>query len=319
VGIVAWLRGNVSMLDHPQRALLAGRWPAHLELVHDLQTAHRAGYRRDDGSWGGWVQRLAEWEVGMLFLPMEAGSLNRALVETPWKPADLDSPTVPYVDADDPAFAGLIVEVIRQQGFVEVGPWQPSVGVYSGHGWRFDAVQTLGLGPDPAPGIRQSQFFRALNIPIASLRALLPVRRRSGDPRLAREFRACQRDLAYQEWVAFGQASLFRRLAVGALNGRAGQTQHPSTSMASDEPRPDSGPWNRCIADYLEGNLPAAIRALSLRTPHERYAAAMLKLEAGQTESARSDLEQIPAAETGTAVSIAADYWREQISLFERE
>lgn len=315
-GMIAWLEGNVRLLDHPQRALLGGRWSEHSELMDDLITSHRARFRRDDGSWGGWVSQVAEWNVEVLMVPAENRELHRALVATPWQPIDLDAPSVPYVSADDLSFASVVLASIGQQHFVETGAWQPTVDVYASHGWRFDPIEAVGLGPDPGAAIRQSRFFRALNIPMASLRALFPMRQLSTDRALKEEFWACQSELAYQEWVTFGQSSRFRTFLLEF---------HPNRSVRSNESHPwetldrpltpeESESWNRCAELYLSADLSAAAEALPRDRSDERYARAMIRLEAGETDRAIAELKPILTEGDDEGTTIAARYWLEQIS-----
>jgi hypothetical protein len=312
VGIVSWLWGAGSMVDHPQRALLAGRGRMHAALIDDLMGAHRARYRRDDGSWGGWLRTLADWKVDVLFLPMRATRLHRALVETEWRPADLDSPTVPYVFAEDPRFARVIFEVMRQQDFVETGPWQPAPLARDGHGWRYDAVDLVGLGPSPEPAIRQSRLFRSMRIPLASLRVLLPIRRRTRHRHLREEFRACQNELAHQEWVKFGNASRFRRLVEDALAADRNAAHPRAQEIATD-----SSSWNAAVELYLSGRLIEAIEVLPRHTPQQRYAAAMLWLELGDTGHARAEFKRVSPKRGGTVPAIAAAYWLRQSESFQ--
>lgn len=200
---------------------------------------------------------------------------------------------------------------MRQQEFVESGPWRPAPLGRNGHGWRYDAGNLVGLGPSPEPAIRQSQLFRSMRIPLASLRVLLPVRRRTRHRHLQDAFRACQNDLVDQERIKFGRASEFRRLVADALADR-------------DEARPrarhvatKTGPWKRTVELYLNGRLAEAIEALPRNNPQQRYAAAMLWLELGETEHARAEFERISRTSRGTVPAIAADYWLRQSKLFQ--
>jgi hypothetical protein len=319
VGTVAWALPAVRMADHPQRALVGGRQRLHAEVRGDILSSHRAAYRRDDGSWGGWVPQLAEWKTDFLFVPMEDVDLNRALVETPWQPIDLDAPTVPYVDADNEQFSGMIVEVLRQQAFVEVGPWQPTVEIYGGQGWRWDLLDAAGWGIDPAPAIRQSQLFRALDLPLASLRALLPVREHSTPRHLVQEFARCQEHLGYQEWLTFGRSSELRTRLVEILPDRQTDAERsdwmrPTPADGHTSPAPE---WAPALALYLEGRLPDAADALADDDPQQLYAAAMIWLEWGDSLRARQALDRVEQMTPDASLSIAVTYWRQQLEEFE--
>jgi hypothetical protein len=317
VGIVAWLDGDVTPADHPQRALLGGRTALHAALIEDLLGSHRARYRRDDGTWGGWVRQLADWNVEQLFVPAEQLPLNHALLRTPWKPADLDSPTIPYVSGHNLDFSQFILEAMQQQGFVEAGPWQPTLEIYAAAGWRSDLVAQLGGGPDPAPAILQSQLFRSLDLPLAALRALLPVRQQTQRPQLRREFRACQDDLVYQEWSRFGEASQFRRRIASTLNRDRAPAECPTwvTLIARDEADAAEA-WTRCIELYLQGRLTEAIHELPQETSQQQYAAAMLWLELGDSNRAIELLDRLLSTSQDQSLLIAAKYWRKELEPF---
>lgn len=316
-GIVAWLDGDVTPADHPQRALLGGRTALHAALIEDLLGSHRAGYRRDDGTWGGWVRQLADWNVEQLFVPADQLPLNRALLRTPWKPADLDSPTIPYVSGHDPAFSQFILEAMQQQGFVEVGPWQPTLEIYAAAGWRTDLIAQLGGGPDPAPAILQSQLFRSLDLPLAALRALLPIRQQTQRLQLRHELRACQNDLVYQEWSLFGEASQFRRRIASTLNCDPPPADTPPWLMPNAADEADAAEaWTRCIDLYLQGRLTEAIRELPQETSQQQYAAAILWLELGDSNRAIELFDRLLSTSQDQSLLIAAKYWRQELEPF---
>lgn len=317
VGIVTWLDGDVKLADHPQRALLGGRTQLHAAFIEDLLGSHRAGYRRDDGTWGGWVRQLADWNVEQLFVPAEQLPLNLALQRTPWKPADLDSPTIPYVSGHNLDFSQFILEAMQQQAFVEVGPWQPTLEIYAAAGWRSDLVAQLGGGPDPAPAILQSQLFRSLELPLAALRALLPVRQQTQRPQLRQEFRACQDDLVYQEWSLFGEASQFRRRIASTLNRDPPPADSPPWRMPNATDEADAAEaWTRCIDLYLQGRLSEAIHELPMETSQQQYAAAMLWLELGDSNRAIELLDRLLSTSQDQSLLIAAKYWRQELEPF---
>ncbi len=315
VGIVTWLNGGVTMADHPERALLGGRIAQHAALIQDFTGSHRARYRRDDGTWGGWVRQLDEWKVRRLFVPAEQLPFNRALLTTTWQPVDLDSPSIPFVSPLDPQFSEVVLETLQQRAFVEVGPWQPTAEIYSGGGWRFDLVELMGGGPDPAPAILQSQLFRSLDIPMASLRALLPVRQQTQHGPLAVEFRACQRDLAYQEWASFGEASEWRRRVVHAWT-TSSAADHESPWLKLSAGAVNNEAWQPAMEAYEKGDLVAAIQALPGQSPQQRYARGMLSLELGNSGAALAEFQSLLDAPSEPGLRVAAKYWVEQLTPF---
>lgn len=316
VGIVTWLDGNVQMVDHPQRALLGNRIESSTMLVKDLKGAHRAQYRRDNGSWGGWVRQLSDWEVSMIVIPFQMESVISELMRSPWQQVDLDSPGVPFISTNEPDYASYILEVGQQQGFVEFGPWRPTLDIYDGLGWRYDICELAGARTDPAPAIIQSKIFRAMNIPMTSLRALLPVRRGKLHGPLLDEFLACQVELAYQEWSSYGEASLFRRNIINTLSDSPGTRELPWMKLNTEEASLNSTARDRCIAYYLSGEISQAINALSGDSSSECFSRAMLQLELGETEPVLKELEQILQNKENDSLSIAATFWKQQVSQF---
>ncbi|QDU40959.1 hypothetical protein Mal4_53220 [Maioricimonas rarisocia] len=300
-GMVAWIGENLQLVDHPQRARLGGRWATHAGVVADIAGDHRAEYRRADGSWGGWRAQLAEWNVSLMAIP--AGSnLHEILSTTPWKSLDLDAPCIPYVSTNDLRFASLIVDVLRQQGFVEAGPWQPTLEIYDGHGWRIDLLQMLGLGIDPVPAVAQSRHFRALGLSMAAARALLPVAQTNHTTPVRREWLAVQKALAEQEEDTAGRVSPFRQAIV-------------ASATASNEPA-SSPLLTKVVEQYRQGRLQEALEQLTGSSAEEAYAAAMLRLELGDTITALARLEEVVANGNDRVLTILAQSWLQQIEPF---
>jgi hypothetical protein len=315
VGIITWLDRRAVMADHPQRALLAGRTAQHVALIDDFLGAHRAQYRRDDGSWGGWMPQLSRWNIEQLFVPAENQRLNLALLTTTWKPVDLDSPTIPFVSAHDSRFAAAVVEVLQQRGFVEAGPWKPTAELYATPGWRWDFVEALGGGPDPAPAILQSKLFRSLDIPMASLRALLPLRQQTRHWTLDAEFETCQRELAYQEWKQFGECTEWMQRVIRSLNHPRHRDQ--SSPWLTMIPNEEEAAWSPCLEEYRTGDLIEAISALpTALTPQQRYAAAMLRVELGDSVLALKELDTLLEITTDPGIVVAAKGWRQLLEPF---
>ncbi len=309
-GIAAWANTNSKLVDHPVRAILGGRAPLHAGIHRDLLWAHRAAYRLDDGNWGGWGRPFGAWQVEMLFLPDEADPLHRALLGTAWKPVKLDSPTVPYVSAERSRFDRAVVEVVLQQSFVETGAWQPTSEVYDSQGWRLDVWERLGLGPDVSPAIRLSRFFRAIQLPIAAVRALEPYRQ-TGVSSIEQEFLACQAALAFDEWITLGQVSLLRQ-AVLEAGGMELSVAGPwkTTSFNPDALSPE---WRAAVKEYCGGQTRTAAESLTGTSPEVQFARGMLWLECGEPSRAITEFEA--AIQAGTSkVSIAAKYWLTQLS-----
>ncbi len=304
-GMLAWQGSAVQVLDHPRRAWLGGRWQQHADFIADLKGAHRGAYRRADGSWGGWKPQADRWQVDILAISARESELHRALVDTPWQPLDLDAPVVPYLSAEDIRLDPVVAEGLQQREFVEYGPWQPAINVYFGHGWRFDFGERIGWGTDPAAAIDQTELFRSFGLPLAGLRALLPVRRLSGSPALQRQLQLCHTDLAEQERRACGTIPQFRQQLLLHL-GVAGVVPQ----LAGDRAALSNSGWLR---HYDQGNLGQAADELRVQSPEGQYGAALLWLEAGDVERARTELTSLQNAFPSTPIGWVSRDWLERL------
>lgn len=317
-GILAFWEPKIRLLDHPQRALLGGRWPRHAGLIYDLQSNRGPRYRRDNGDWGGWMHTLTEWPARLLALPQEEVQFHRAKIDYPWLPADLDSPLVPYFTVSDLLFSPLLQVVQHERSFAEYGHWQPTLEIFDGQGWRCDLIEQLGLGPDPAPALRQSAFFRALNNPLAALRVLLPVRRRTAGSRLLAEFAACQNVAATQEWEGFGEASEFRQRVWRALETALGRSAAVpwAVPLAPQDPAAQAA-WDHCLSAYLRGDLDGSIRSLDAHAsedPQRLYACGMLYLEKGEPGLALARFERLLTLSAEGPLAMIARKWKSLLS-----
>jgi hypothetical protein len=317
-GISLWLNVPSRLIDHPRQAFLGGRLVQHLALIQDLVGEHRAGYRREDGTSGGWHSKLKELQVDALIVPAEMIPLNRSLFRSTWKVIDLDSANVPYVSAEDLRFAETIVESIGQQGFVDAGPWQVDRSMFGGFGDRTDLVEIAGLGSDPLPAIRQSGFFRSLGLTMAALRTLLPLRQQAGwlsSGRLHQEFMICQQEAAWQEWIEFGGTSTFRALLMNA----AGPMDRSKTDQPKWQQLPssmDRQTWEPVISLYRLGRLYEAIAAIQGIDAEHFYAKGIMAMELGDLPSAAAAFRSVVETGEHGAVLLAAEFWLQQTTSF---
>jgi len=310
-GLAAWACRKSRLVDHPVRALLSGRSRIHAVLRNDLLTAHQWRYRRDDGSWGGWARTLRDWKAMVLFISADDVQLHQALIETPWKLIKIDSPVAPYATAENPRFDPVVVDVMRQQSLVETGSWQPSIDVYDPQGWRFGMAEQFGGLPSSLPAVQQAHFFRAIQLPMAAVRSLGPVRAGGGTSAVRSEFFRCQEALTRDEWIAIGRASRFRRAVLASATLATTRESPPWLAEADEDPLTDRD-WRKCLELYLDGRPVEAAAALTGMTPDDHYARGLLWVEAGEIERAR---EAFQAATSGDgAERIAAGYWLEQIA-----
>jgi hypothetical protein len=317
-GISLWLNIPSRLIDHPRQAFLGGRLSGHLALTQDLLGEHRAGYRREDGTSGGWHLALKNLRVDALIVPAEMIPLNRSLFRSTWKVIDLDSANVPYVSAEDLRFGSTIFESIGQQGFVDAGPWRADVSMFSGFGNRTDLVEIAGLGSDPLPAIRQSGLFRSMGLSMAALRTLLPMRQQTGwlpSPRLLNEFLTCQQEAAWQEWIEFGGTSNFRALLM--------ETESPTDRRKSDLPQWQQMPanidqqtWEPVISLYRQGRLSDAIAAIRGNEAEHLYARGIMAMELGDLPTAAATFRSVVETGEHEAVLLAARFWLQQTTSF---
>jgi hypothetical protein len=210
----AWVtRGRIKPHDVPQRALLGGRLRDFVLLRHDFEWNRLSRYRREDDSWGGWWLPLRERHTGLVLVAAEHTRLIRSLEPTIWKPLALDSPVLPYGQAGDRGVSERIVAILKQRAFAEDGPWVSSLLGPSGTDLSLDLWGFCGgVSPNLEQELRQSRVFRAMHLPRAGLRVLLPALRVSQAQPLRQEFAQCNRDLSEQHLCETGWISAWRVL-----------------------------------------------------------------------------------------------------------
>jgi hypothetical protein len=240
----------------------------------------------------------------MLLTPVECFSLNAALQRSTWKLADLDSPNLPWLTAESVETAALIQQLAAQQNFVQWGSWRPDANVYDAAGVRVDLCELAGGGVDVQPALRQVALFRSQKLPLAAIRALLPVRTQrswlsSGAQHVLEAVRDCERDLAEMEWDNYGVPGLWRRMLLLRLNSdiRRSPTVFPwDAELASATVSMDSK-FEEMLAASAARQLDQALLITADGTPEMRlekhYARAMLLLELGRVPQAREELRQL--------------------------
>jgi hypothetical protein len=211
-GMCSWVtRGRIKPHDVPQRALLGGRLRDFVLLRHDLDWNRLSRYRREDDSWGGWWLPLRERRTGLVLVAAERTRLIRSLEPTIWKPLALDSPVLPYGQAGDPGASARIVQILKLRDFVEDGAWVSHLLGPSGTDLSLDLWGFAGgMSPNLEQELRQSRVFRAMHLPRAGLRVLLPALRVSQSPPMLHEFAQCNRDLGEAETRLCGYESSWR-------------------------------------------------------------------------------------------------------------
>ncbi|APZ93755.1 hypothetical protein [Fuerstiella marisgermanici] len=149
--------------------LMDNRWDVNrtelLEYVgvcQDLMDGRRHSYRRSDGAWGGFAERLGEWEPSLIVLDsQQLQAIRRLSVDPNWNVLSIDArrtifgnPTSPQVRAQAQRAGELFY-------FLE---WPNSR-----QGVAADGVLELGT---PSDATKVAAVFNAIRLPYAALRAL---------------------------------------------------------------------------------------------------------------------------------------------------
>lgn len=307
-GLLSWFKPDgIRPYDTPSRALLGGRLREHVLLNHELATRWRQQHRRDDGTWGGWWLTLQHRKTKLLIVPASDVQLIHALEPTRWKPLALDAPSLPYGLAGDPLLSPRIVNVLKLREFLQYGPWTYTPPPPSGNEGNVDLWGWLSGRHNVEIDVRQARVLRAMQRHIAALRVLIPALRDGSVPEARREFARNQLELAYQERLTMGRASLFRTLAYLAAN-----THHDAAPVIEQDlrmPLPEDARAHNllgpAIAFYVSGDLSAAIRRLPEDDSDALYMRALLTLEAGKTQSAAELLKRLLSGFPNVRESIA--------------
>lgn len=83
-----------------------------------------------------------------------------------------------------------------------------------------------------------------------------------------------------------------------------------------DAGRAESSEWSKAIGQYLEGEVVQAAEGMPLTNDHQKFAAAMLWLESGDSQKALQIVEELQQTDTINSVMIAAAYWQQQLSQY---
>ena len=288
-GMIAWLRpGTLQPQVPPKSALLQGRLHERMLLQQDLRNERRAWHRREDGSIGGWWIPLMTSNTRLLMVAGHDRELIRALEPTIWRPLSLDSPVIPFGMAGDPAVNERIIQILQQKDFVDLGPWNYSAPLAGGDDEWLDVWGTVVGQTDQTSAVQQAGVFRAMNIPIAALRVLIPLLPESGRHRQAEaEFAKCQFQLAYDETQLMSRPSQWRKLICNSVQRPEGCSTSELALEETTEPNPNAAQLEGAAEFYVHGGLEGAINLLTAEDPEVQYARACLLLEAGKpTESA---------------------------------
>jgi len=293
-GLLSWhIREGVKPFDTPVTALLNGRLRDHVLLTTDLSKGWQIPHRRPDGSWGGWWSISRQRRTTALVVPSEDMKLINALEPSIWKPLSLNAVSIVYGRAGDAGCAQKIVDNLYLRQFVDRGTWtyQISSEESSSH---VDVMSHL-IGTPPAyDSLRLARVFRAMNMHFAALK-ILTVFPRDTHEQLQQEFNANQLALGYEERVHNGRSSRWR-LNAWRLTARSDQleeTRQDVLNWSTAETLQGNDLITEAVRFYVDGDSKTALDKLAGNLPEVIYARAMLLVESGQVENAKSLLDQL--------------------------
>ena len=317
-GIAAWLSPSLQPIDHPRVAFDEHRLAQWLRVQFDLREDHRAEYRLPDGSVGGWYRVLQKWNTRYLLIPVEKQVLLQAVQRTDWNIIDLDSPNIPFAMGDAIPNQQRIATVAGEQDFVQFGQWHPDADVYSGLGQRFAITDLIAGVNTGGAALRQARLFRVLNLEMAALRSLGPLRPLS-TPAAVQELVLAQQDLAWVEWNNFGRPCRFRSLLLQQADVMGFRVHQPPWNSSSEQPTAYDSEILAAAQIYLNGTAGQArqrLSAISSDAADIRYAVAMLYLEDGILDDADAIFQDLIDQETELPLRQAAAWWKQRIDSY---
>ncbi|GAA5507489.1 hypothetical protein [Novipirellula caenicola] len=295
---------GLRLQDVAPRAVIAGRFSTHQQIIDDLRQQRLMSYWRSDGSRGGYWVPLEHRETTLLVVSNRDTELIRGLEPSIWKPLSLDSPAIPYAAAGDEPYARQMIDTLTSREIVEFQNWQYSFPNSTGSLFDRDRWGIIPVIVDVDQAYRQAEVFRAMGLRYAALRVLFVARQAfpTSTP-LAHSMTRCQTELAEAEIVTAGVLSWFRYFAAIENLADEQDVSPMQLKFAAKNPsrRPlwDAPPENRIaaelrnrVAGYLQRGPAALMVATDFQTDagieHAQlmYAGLCAAIEAGQHETA---------------------------------
>ena len=229
-GMLAWIRpAEIKPQDSIETAFLNGRLPALQQLKWDLKTGRRDYYRRRDQSDGGWWRHLHNGTIAtteptrLILFSQDDCQITHSLAPSLWKPLSIDSPVLPFARVDDQPLAKRIRDVILQLQFLSSGEWTFDSKAFENP--QASLLAFFGIPNDTGRWIAQSRTLRAFRLPMAGLRILRPLLKRtsfdSERQKILNEISACHQALAHREKIDSGQSAEFRQAVIMAIEDPA--------------------------------------------------------------------------------------------------
>jgi len=268
------------VLDHPEAAMISDRLSQFSLLNHDLATSRKAAFLRQNGMPGGWWQALIKKGITLLVISPSHEPILRALEPTVWKQLSLDGPVVPYALAGESDFTSQILQTHAHRDLVDHGFWEHQPFSLSANPSHTDLAMLAFAREDVRRDLQQALVFRAMQLPNAAVRTLLPILDRSVDAKNI--FLQLQRGFAWEEYLHTGYVSEFRRRILTSINQ---DIQIPGVPGEEFRRQSDSSPISdEAIRLYLRGDPSAATQQLTDDTAESMYAAYVLFHDAGRLD-----------------------------------
>lgn len=296
-GMLSWIKSDrkIRPVRTLRQALLQGRLFEELSLNQELSSTWEFQKPRSDGTWGGWWVRLKNRNCELLLVPNGDTKTIRALIDGRWQPMSVDASVIPFGWAGEILSSPKIVELLPTKEFLNRGQWTYSMPAPSGTPECSDWWGTITGSPYLKPALLQAKTFRAMKLYTAALRVLRPLLQHEKSPEVMKEFRLCQKELAYQEKLDTGKPSDLRLLTYQQLsqNPQHDLNQSGPTIKEHSKPRDYSAPFKSAIVKYSQGDWEAAINQLSMTDSETLYAKAQILLESGDPVSAAALFQQL--------------------------
>jgi hypothetical protein len=280
-------------MDVPEAAIRGGRLESFWLLNHDLATGRKAAFTRQNGSEGGWWRALINNNISLLVVSPRRAAIVTSLEPTLWKPLSLDSPTLVFAVAGMRQFNSQILQARSQRDLMEYSQWRHELYGHSSVPSHTDLWAATTGTVDVRADIRQARVFRAMQMPMASVRTLLPVLRSGGRPSGKAEFLMIQQQFAWQEWLNCGYVSALRCAVLEKLQAEISVAGVPANELTFSDVAALPADAVRL---YCAGETVSATAMLTSETPEELFAKHAFHWEAGDAQNADTTLNILESA-----------------------
>ncbi len=296
-GMLTWIKSDhkIRPVRTFRQALLQGQLFKELSLNQELASGWEFQKPRSDGTWGGWWIRLKNRNCELLLVPNGDTKTIRALINGRWQPMSVDASVIPFGWAGEILSSPKIVELLPAKDFLNRGQWTYSMPSPSGTPECSDWWGMITGSPNLKPALHQAKTFRAMKLYTAAIRVLRPLVQHDHSPEVMKEFRLCQKELAYQEKLDTGKPSDLRLLTYHQLSQKTQDSLNQSGPTIQKPFKSANAPdtFKKAIENYIQGDWDSAINQLSMMDSETLYAKAQILLESGDPENAALIFQQL--------------------------